>query len=132
MQNKESKILVQKTEISAGPIPHPDILQKYESVLTGSADRILKMAEKQSLHRMELEKKALKSNSISELLGLIFGFILAFSLISIGGFLIYNNKHIEGLTSIISTLVGLVSVFIYGKKSQKEERLEKMKFFNHE
>lgn len=32
----------------SGPIPPPNIIKGYEQVLPGSADRILKMAEKQS------------------------------------------------------------------------------------
>ena len=35
-----------------GPLPPPSALQSYEEVLEGSADRILKMAEKQTEHRI--------------------------------------------------------------------------------
>ncbi len=45
-------------ELYAGPLPHPEILEKFEQILPGSADRILKQAEAQTLHRIELEKKS--------------------------------------------------------------------------
>lgn len=54
--NKEQQngrmIAAQHTSIQySGPIPHPSDFEKYEKVLKGSADRILAMAENQSIHR---------------------------------------------------------------------------------
>ncbi len=34
----------------SGPLPPPEVFAKYEQILSGSADRILKMAENQSTH----------------------------------------------------------------------------------
>jgi len=42
----------------SGPLPRPSVLQGYESVLSGAADRIISMAEKQSEHRKEMERLA--------------------------------------------------------------------------
>ena len=42
------------TEVS-GPIPSPQILQQYNNIVPGAAERIIRMAEKQSDHRMALE-----------------------------------------------------------------------------
>ncbi len=39
-----------------GPIPPPDILAGYNDIIPDGAERILRMAEKQSDHRIELEK----------------------------------------------------------------------------
>ncbi len=54
--------LVQKKFVSEqlqGPIPPPSYLSGYEQLLPGAADRILKMAEKETEHRQAMEKKAL-------------------------------------------------------------------------
>lgn len=40
----------------SGPIPPPDILEKYENILPGAMDRIIAMAENESKHRHEMEK----------------------------------------------------------------------------
>ena len=71
------KVVVQaiKEEFS-GPIPHPDIIEKYERILPGSADRIITMAEKQAAHRQSMEKKMIESESRDGLLGIIFAFLL--------------------------------------------------------
>jgi len=53
----------------SGPLPHPEILSGYEKVLPGSADRILKMAEKQQDHRISNENKLVDAENQSRLLG---------------------------------------------------------------
>jgi len=50
------------TEVSqsfSGPLPPPEILRKFDEVVPGAAERIIKMAEDQSIHRKELEKNSL-------------------------------------------------------------------------
>ena len=39
-----------------GPLPPPEMLKGYESVLKGASERIFAMAEKQQEHRMHIEK----------------------------------------------------------------------------
>ena len=51
------KFLIAVYQEFAGPIPPPSMMKQYEETLPGSADRILKMAEKQSEHRQWVEKK---------------------------------------------------------------------------
>lgn len=41
----------------SGPLPHPEILAKYEDILPGAATRILEMAEEQANHRRFMKKK---------------------------------------------------------------------------
>lgn len=60
----------------SGPIPPPNIINEYEKILPGSADRILAMAEKQSKHRQTMEKMMIQAESRDSLLGILFGFLL--------------------------------------------------------
>lgn len=66
-----------KEEFS-GPIPPPDIIEKYERILPGAADRIITMAEQQATHRQAMEKKMIESESRDGLLGIIFAFFIRF------------------------------------------------------
>jgi uncharacterized membrane protein len=50
-------------EMYIGPIPPPSIMEGWEKVLPGSADRILKMAEKQSAHRISIEAKVIDATT---------------------------------------------------------------------
>ncbi|MCK4395914.1 DUF2335 domain-containing protein [candidate division WOR-3 bacterium] len=105
----------------SGPLPPPELFKKYEEILPGSAERILKMAENQSTHRQELEKRVVFSSTRNETLGVIFAFIIFMIAVGLGTLLIYNNKDVEGLVTIVFTVLGGIGVFIYGKKRQREE-----------
>jgi len=118
---------IQVTESYSGTLPKPEILEKYDKILHGTAERILKMAENQASHRQKLEEKVVNTDSDNSKLGVWFAFVLAMSTIIGGGFLIYCNKNIEGLVAIVTAIVGLVSVFIYGKYQNKKELEKKEK-----
>lgn len=60
----------------SGPIPPPNIIAGYENVIPGAADRIIQMAERQSLHRQEVELMEANAESRDSLLGIIFAFAL--------------------------------------------------------
>ena len=60
----------------SGPIPPPSIINGYEEVVPGSADRIIRMAEKQSEHRQHMEEIMIKTEARDSLLGILFAFIL--------------------------------------------------------
>ena len=49
-------IHAQHSEAFSGPIPPPDLLEKYNNIIPNGADRILAMAEQQQAHRQFMEK----------------------------------------------------------------------------
>jgi uncharacterized membrane protein len=106
-------------------LPPPETLQKYNEIVPGAADRIIKMAESQHEHRLLLEKKVVESNTFSQKVGLLLGFVIAMTAIGGGIRLSLMGKGGAGLTSIISALAALVGVFIYGKIQQGKELTEK-------
>ncbi len=105
----------------SGPLPHPDILIKYNEALPGAADRIIAMAEKQSDHRQTLEAAVVASNCHAQKSGPIYGFIICMSAIIGGTYLVAIGKQATGLAAIITALASLAVVFIYGKTKQQEE-----------
>jgi uncharacterized membrane protein len=113
------------SSVFSGPLPPPEILQKYNEVLPGSAERILRMAESQHHHRQQLEKKVVESNTFSQVAGMVLGFVIAMTAIGGGIWLTSMGKSGAGLTSIIAALAALVGVFIYGKMQQGKELAEK-------
>jgi uncharacterized membrane protein len=62
--------LAQVTSFS-GPIPHPELLAQYDQIIPKGADRILKMAERQSEHRQYLEKWSIVGGTILSYLGVL-------------------------------------------------------------
>jgi len=61
----------------SGPLPSPDVLRAFDDVVPGDADRIIKMAEEQSLHRKQLERKVIDSDISRSRWGQILGFVIA-------------------------------------------------------
>lgn len=104
-------------------------MQAYNSEIPNGAERILAMAESQSAHRQELEKILVKGNSRHQTWGLLAAFLLSAAIISAGVFLIYNDKDAYGLTMILGDLAALAGVFVYARRSQQQERIEKSKPF---
>lgn len=105
----------------SGPLPRPDALERYNQIVPTAAERIIKMAETQHDHRLAIEKKVVDSNVNSQKLGTIFGFIVSVTAILGGIFLAYVGKETSGLAAIIAALVGLATVFVYGKSEQKKD-----------
>lgn len=123
----QSLIKVERNSYS-GPIPPPALLKGYEDILPGSADRILKMAEKQSDHRREIEKIAVESGARDSRLGIICGTIVCITVCITGIVLsLLTESAALGAFLSLSSLASLVGVFIYGTRSNSNERAKKSK-----
>ena len=57
---------IMQAEAYSGPIPPASELEKYEKIQQGAADRIIRMAEKQSSHRQAMETKMLDATIKTE------------------------------------------------------------------
>lgn len=60
-------------------LPHPEILEGYDYVIEGSAERILDMFEREQKHRHDWESRALRVHGTSTILGQLLGFGIAAS-----------------------------------------------------
>ncbi len=109
----------------SGPLPHPEVLKKFDEVVPGSAERIIKMAEGQFAHRVELEKRVINSDIQQSKYGQILGFIIAIFGLLVA--MIVTIKGSQTAGSIIggATLASLVGVFMYGTKMRSRERDQK-------
>ena len=122
-QNNSRGVLV--TEISqsfSGPLPHPDVLRKFNEIVPGAAERIIKMAEDQSTHRKELEKKVIDSDIARSKWGQILGFIIAITGLGVSVIVAVYGSALAGGIIGVGTLASLVGVFMYGSKTRSEER----------
>ena len=61
-QQQVQTVHTQTTQVFQGPVPHPDILQGFENVVPGSAQRLIALAESESVHRRNLEACAMEAN----------------------------------------------------------------------
>ena len=117
----------QSFSLEAGPLPPPDRLEKYELIVPGAAERIIRMAENQAAHRMSLESRAMNSDVVNSRIGLVFAFVIGLFGMGGGFWLIIQGKFIEGTAFSGVTVSGLVTAFIYGSRSRRKERLDNQK-----
>jgi uncharacterized membrane protein len=100
-------------------------IPKYNEVIANGAERIMAMAERQSIHRESLEAKVVAGNMASQARGSHYAFIICLVTI-IGGFvLIGMGKSVIGVSAIIGSLATLASVFLIARREQRRERVEK-------
>lgn len=121
-------MMAQHQEISySGPLPPPAHLEQYDKVLPGAAERIMTMAEQQSLHRRELESKVIDSGRKNSGRGLNYGLIIGLSGFAVVAYCAYLGQEILAGSVAFLDLASLVGVFVYGSKTRSEEREKKEK-----
>ncbi len=120
----ETRHLITATSF-AGPLPPPQILEDYNRIVPGSANRILSMAEKQADHRRHLESQITSSDITNSRVGLVFGLVIGLSGIAAATVIaIYGNPQ-AGVGMGLLTLGSLVGVFVYGSRIRMKERQAK-------
>lgn len=105
-----------------GPLPPPEILQKYDTVLPGAAERIIAMAERQAAHRQQMEKEVVQGEIADKEAdrqeahrGQLFGLVIALVAFSCGTALVIMGHAKAGTAIATSVILGLVSVFVFGR-----------------
>ena len=104
----------------SGPMPPPSILQGYELILPGAAERILAIVESDTKHEQNIEFAALRAAESQVKRGQIFSFclvIIAFA--SCLGALFLGSEVVASV--IAGTTIGAVATaFVVGKITDKD------------
>ena len=117
----------------SGPMPSADELAKYDEVLPGSAERLLRsyerreeLMEDQTHHRMSLEQNILSSDSKRATAGMIIAATICFAAL-LGSVYLGMNGH-EKIAAVLFSipLVSIVGAFIHGTNARKNERKERL------
>lgn len=103
----------------SGPLPPPRMLEHYDSVHPGFADRIVLMAEKEQNHRHNLENQGVSGAINKDSRGQHYALITSILLISACTFLIYSGHEVSGSILGGGSLTGLAYIFISGRKKEK-------------
>lgn len=125
---KEVVVKAIREEFS-GPIPHPDIMKKYEDILPGATDRIIAMAEIQASHRQAMERKMIEAESRDGLLGVVFAFLLGIGCLAAAIIMVLNVPQAAGV--ICGAVLGVTGIgaitsnFIRSAKSHGSQKKDK-------
>jgi len=113
-----SQQLIASQTFFQGPLPSPEILEKYNKLHPGAVERIFVMAETQTKHRQEIEIKTLDRDFILQTRGQIFGFVTCLVTLLGGITLLALSKSIVGMATLVSSLGILIGSNIYTRQTQ--------------
>lgn len=121
-KNKSSQKQITSYQASfSGPLPPPSVLRGYNNIEPGTADRIIKMAEKQLNHRIKLEAQIVESNIKNEKVGMFLAFFLTVFLMSFGAYMIMNDKEVAGYLAIFAPMIFHTGNYVYHKNLEQKD-----------
>ena len=120
----QQHIIAQQFE---GPIPPPMMLQQFEAIMPGLADRIVKMSEDSLATAIYSQRAqtdsvgfAVKSEVEDRRTGMWLGFTCIVLCLLMGGFLIYIGRDIAGYASLVTAVALLVGAF-FGLRNKSDK-----------
>jgi uncharacterized membrane protein len=112
----------------SGPIPPPDLLGNYERICPGSADRIIKMAEREGEHRRSLEQAIVNAeieegvrDSNEARRGQVCALFITMTAIVLGAYVALQGREIAGSVIGAGGIGGVVTTFIIGRAQNKPQ-----------
>lgn len=122
---KRRLVRMDYSEVSIGPLPPPDFLARYDEIVPGSAELIIRQFVAQGEHRRELEKLVVQGDNRRANLGLIAG--IAIGLIGVVGALILLSLGMsgEGIVTLLLSLSPIIGSLIYADRKREAERKSK-------
>lgn len=122
--HRSQSIEFTKTETSLfiGPLPAPEILEKYEQIHPGLAERILMMAEKEQDARLnnnrtliEMERRNLRSTNWNIIRAQLFALLSVLIIVGLCAYFAWLGNVAEASSSAKWIIVGLATAFITGR-----------------
>lgn len=101
----------------SGPLPPPKMLEHYNDIEEGFANRIVTMAEREQSHRHNLEQSGVTGAIKKDSRGQHYALIVSVLIVLCCTFLIYSGHEISGSILGGGTLTGLAYIFISGRKN---------------
>ena len=94
-------------------------MRGYDDVLPGAAERILRMAETDQADAREVRQLALREAAADSRRGQGYGFLVALAALAATCVLGYQGLEAAAATVGGVTVVGLVAVFIMGRRRER-------------
>jgi len=116
----------------SGPLPPPNVLERYAAIIPNGAERIMAMAEKQATHRHGLEKAVVDGNLRAQARGQVYALIVVLAGMVSGTVLVALGRPVEGLASIFVPLAAAAAIFFTGRRGQERERKKKLEDQNEQ
>lgn len=102
-----------------GPLPAPETLAQYDAIVPGAAERILKMAEEEALHRHGMESFTGKATISAANKGIACAFMSVILVCGLVAYAIYKDFSTAASTIAVGAIATVASVFIFFKRKGK-------------
>lgn len=124
----KARLLLARLEYSStyqGPLPPPWVLAEYDKILPGCAERMIARFEKQSDHRMHLEKFTIEGDGRRSNWGMVCGTIVALAFLASGVLLVMNGHDVAGGAIATVDIAAILAAYLVGTHNRTQERLKK-------
>lgn len=118
-QGQREQIVLRMTQIMtseqfSGPIAHPRHLREYDTILPGSAERIVTMAEKAQSHNQDMEATIVRASIFQSNATMILGFVALVALIGLAVYAGMNGNNVLAGLLLASGAFGGAATLIRG------------------
>lgn len=127
LDRKTAEIIAIRTQFT-GPLPHPQILEQYEHIFPGAAERIIRMAESETNHRRGIQDRSVSADiegmrrQFSEArVGQYCALLITLGFIGAGTYVAISGQALTGLAFSGIGIVTIVSAFIWGRTKREED-----------
>ena len=95
-------------------LPSPEILEAYDTVMKGSAERIVGMFEREQNHRHAWELRALRVHQFSTILGQLLGFLIAVAIfVSASVIGMHGNPSIAAFIWVFGMAIVMMAALVW-------------------
>lgn len=111
LSEKQRELIVEAVVLS-GPLHPPSIYRSYETILPGSAERILRWVEKEQQRRLEFETEALKRSYWRKRLAMWVGSTLVLAVMASAMFLALTGHAVSAAVIVTSSCLAAVTTVL--------------------
>lgn len=115
------EVAVKLESYYSGPIPSPQHMQGYKNVQEDLPNRIMNLTEKEQSHQHQLQIQITEYKTKATTRNSYMAFFIIVLLVLVGTFLIYNDKDIVGLGSLVAAAGVLIAAFLRKEKPDQKE-----------
>lgn len=104
----------------SGPLPPPAVLQGYEDVLPGAAERIVQMAEQEQRQRHAFDNSLTASVTRQQERGQQFAFLLGGGALALAAFMVYSGHPVYAIVTTVSSIATLAGAMLYRRRAEPQ------------
>ena len=114
------QVLVQSQQW-AGPLPPPAVLERYESVVPGLAERIVASMEREQEHRHRIDRELIETHRVTFTRGQWIAALIAVLCMALAFVLGINGHSAPAIAFVTGGLGQVILAFLGSRETQRKE-----------